>query len=348
MANLSTVSPMAGAIQGVSQGIQNYGAIQGVMQNRDKIQREAELYPLQKRALEQEGAVRTMQLKEQERLNTPVEVDGLLNQYFKDKPMTRQAVEGFAMPFVTTVDGKRMIRQGDIPEVFKAMNTDVGVKRVAIGHLADLSAKIEQLKLPTETESPTDRVTREMSLKTLQNQYTMTSKLIDKASKATPLYDPQKKIWEWFGEDYKIIRELSGKIPEGAMKAPDRPTIVAPGGVVLGPDNKPVFTNPAKKNTGAEEKPYKPTIADKKKLADMVNTATADGTKDPSVTDITVIQSAADQLGMDFVNNKGSKPGMLWGTNPTSTWDLVPKVSATGKGTTNKGSDKKDPLGIRK
>jgi hypothetical protein len=72
-----------------------------------------------------------------------------------------------------------------------------------------------------------------------------------------------------------------------------------------------------------------PTSADLKRLGEMITAATNSGKEDPSANDKALITKAANMAGYDFVNTKGSTPGVLWGTNPTSTWDLVPKVATT-------------------
>ena len=67
------------------------------------------------------------------------------------------------------------------------------------------------------------------------------------------------------------------------------------------------------------------TSADKKRLIDLVNTATNSGKDEPTGNDVTIIKDMADKLGYDFIKSTTTTPGTLWGTNEKSEWKLVPK-----------------------
>jgi hypothetical protein len=77
-----------------------------------------------------------------------------------------------------------------------------------------------------------------------------------------------------------------------------------------------------------------PTSSDLSQLRNMIVTATDSGKQDPNTTDLAIIKKAAAAAGYDFVNTKGTKPGLLYGTNPTSTWGLVEKETAPVSGVT--------------
>lgn len=159
----------------------------------------------------------------------------------------------------------------------------------------------------------------------------------DKVQKdyAKIISERQRLAQDWLkdntAEAHKALAEELRQLKELAPKTPkiDR--------VDLG-DRVEIYENGVKVRTETKgqapgtvkpEKPEKgPASIDLKRLGDMIDTATEGGKKDPSTNNRVLIEQAAAKAGYNFVNTKGLKPGILWGTNPTNTWDLVPKTAA--------------------
>jgi cell fate (sporulation/competence/biofilm development) regulator YlbF (YheA/YmcA/DUF963 family) len=361
MANLSNTSPWIQAGQGLTQAIQNVGAIQDIQRSNEQAQRT--------------GVIQNMQIQESQRLNRPVDVDELLAP-FKGREMSKQVMLDYLTPYMQKdPSGKIFIRQGDIPEALKPMNTPQGRKDAALAGLADIGTKLEALQPPKDAngqpiiENPMDKTLREQQIKQLTNKKRNLEKMYEKVTgKITPMMGPDNVI-QWVDEEKNFIPEFKGMKPVSATA--QRPTVVAPGGVVLGPDNQPVFTNPAKEPNpvrptvvapggvvlGPDNKPVytnparprtekEPGSIDLKRLGDMITTATQDG-KEPTANEIELIKTEAAKSGYDFEKFTGKSavygiPGtnLNWGGNETSEWRLVPK-SATGRPAKVSGGTKK-------
>jgi hypothetical protein len=124
-------------------------------------------------------------------------------------------------------------------------------------------------------------------------------------------------------------KQLLGLTKTPAIKSVDRGDVVDiyENGVKVRTEQKGqapgTVPKPEKPKEPKEEKSHS---ADLKRLGDMVAVATQSG--EPKANDITIINEMAGKLGYEFVNVKGTKPGMIYGTNETSEWKLVPKASA--------------------
>ena len=66
MANLSKESPASALMGGASRGTRNASAIQGILQNKERMEREEDLHHLRKEALQTQGAIQGLQLEELE------------------------------------------------------------------------------------------------------------------------------------------------------------------------------------------------------------------------------------------------------------------------------------------
>lgn len=114
MANLSNTSPWIGAGQGLQQAIHNVGAIQGIQRSNEQAQRENELYPLKKAALEREGAIQGLQLSELQRKRAILDqpADFTQNPLFQSASLEDQAqVLKMAEGIPKTVAGMEMLKQ---------------------------------------------------------------------------------------------------------------------------------------------------------------------------------------------------------------------------------------------
>ena len=363
MANLSNTSPWIQAGQGLTQAIQNVGAIQDIQRSNEQAQRA--------------GVIQNMQIQESLRHNQPVGVDELLAP-FKDREMSKQVMLNYLSPYMQKdPSGKMIIRQGDIPEALKPMNTPQGRKDAALAGLADIGTKIEALQPPKDAngqpivENPMDKTLREQQIKQLTNKKRNLEKMYEKVTgKITPMAD-KAGVVHWFDENKEFIPDLEGMTPVSATHpTPHIEKVLNPDGTVVyknvlegatapslgvvppvGGEIKIGTTRQVQKGDqniteeysatgwkeigrGSKFRPEKPTkepgSIDLKRLGDMITSATQDG-KEPTANEIELIKTEAAKSGYDFVNIKGTTPGMLWGTNPTSTWNLVPKTtSATG------------------
>jgi hypothetical protein len=265
MANLSTTSPWIEAGKGIQSAIGNVGAIQGIMRQKNLMEREEQEAPLRMQNLQRQGKLQDIQLQEAEIGNKPVYVDETLGKMFPDRPMTKQLYGEAALPFMETdPEGRKFVRNKNVPKVFEQINSVPFAKRAAVATLADIDLQLQALQPKKDAagqeipEAPDMKVQREFAIKKLNEQKNSINKLygLMEGGDLQEMVD-EKGVSHWYDKkNQRMVPELDGL--KGTRATTGRPTVVAPGATVLGPDNQPVYTNPAKEATPGQATIYGP------------------------------------------------------------------------------------------
>ena len=229
MANLSATSPWIEAGKGIQSAIQNVGAIQGIIRNKNLMEREEAEAPLRMENLQRQGRMQDLQMQEMEIGNKPVSVDDTLQKMFPDRPMTKKLVEDLAIPFMETdPQGKRFVRNKNIPKIFEQMNTLQFSQKAALSTLADIDLKIETLKPKkdeTGKEIAVDPITKErnqMEIDRLNEQKGNLKKMYKLLHSGDIVETVDEKgVSHWFDKTTgELVKELEGKKGARATTSP--------------------------------------------------------------------------------------------------------------------------------
>ncbi|OGP62273.1 MAG: hypothetical protein A2169_07965 [Deltaproteobacteria bacterium RBG_13_47_9] len=225
MANLSNTSPWIGAGQGISRGIRDVGAIQGMVQQRNAAQQEAELYPLKRKALERQGAIQDIQFQEAKRMAQPRYVDDMLGK-LQSHPNTKAFYEEALTPFLQKdAAGRPYIIEKDYHELYKMFQTESWQKKLTTAKITDLNEQILALApQKSETgemvaENPLERTQKDLKIQLLKQKQAELKKTIGLMPKIKQWAKKEDGSWLPLDEHGQVIEELADKklTPDSAI-----------------------------------------------------------------------------------------------------------------------------------
>jgi hypothetical protein len=211
MANLSNVSPLGAGLSGLLQGVNNAVTVQ-------HLRNESEMFPLRKRAAEQDTELKDLQLKQTRDLMEPVDYRAQLATKYQDQPATRQYLEGLLSPYADQ-DGK--IKKGDMLKIGEYINTPTGAKQHAIARITDIDGLAARLRQPALGETPQQKAEREAKFAALSQERTLLAQAHDLIAKSEGKFQPvwDGKGWRWKNPETGAENEaMAGMIPEGVWK----------------------------------------------------------------------------------------------------------------------------------
>lgn len=211
MANLSNVSPWGAGLSGILQGVNNAVTVQ-------HLRNESEMFPLRKRAAEQDTELKDLQLKQTRDLMEPVDYRAQLATKYQDQPATRQYLEGLLSPYADQ-DGK--IKKGDMLKIGEYINTPTGAKQHAMARITDIDSVAARLRQPALGETPQQKAEREAKFAALSQERTLLAQAHDLIAKSEGKFQPvwDGKEWRWRNPETGAENEaMAGMIPENAWK----------------------------------------------------------------------------------------------------------------------------------
>lgn len=176
MADLSNTSPWIGAGQGIAQGIQNAGAIQGMMQRKEEMDRESGLADLRKKALETTVATgevqqkeAAMKLKEMEQSNTPMDY-GIIEAHDPDKIASEYRKNLLQQNGWLAPDGQ--VLQKHLVAANTMMQHPTAVRDMAVLTIDSIDKQLQELNKPLSATGQNVTPEQRAAITTQKNQLT--------------------------------------------------------------------------------------------------------------------------------------------------------------------------------